>query len=308
MGSDSSIDITLNNIWRCWYTWRQGKKRTAAIDNFSYSLERYLFDLWSSLKAGTYRHSKYQKFIIADTKKRLISVASIRDRIVHRLLYDYLTLIFDRTFIYDAWSCRIDKGLHACIERTHSLIKKFRRGWVWRADIAKFFDNVDHDVLKSCVFRRVYDPKARSLIEETISSFSTAPGKGIPIGNLTSQVFANIYLNELDRFVSHIIRPLAMVRYGDDFLVIGQNRDQVSMWRDLIRDFLEQSLKVAVHKKNDIIVPAHAGVHFVGLKITPLEKRLKKRMVGRIKSRLTFANISSYRFLSSAYESDSMLQ
>lgn len=209
MGTES-IDLGLKNIYCSWFAYRKGKKPSHDLDHFQYNLDEELPDLYKMLDSNTYKHGSYRKFMVTDNKKREISVAFVRDRVVHRLLYDYLTKIFDKTFIYDAWSCRKDKGLVGAINRAQEFICKYQNGFVWRADISKFFNNVDHSILFEILKRKIRNEKVLSLLKEIIDSFEA----GIPIGNLTSQIFSNIYLNELDRFVKHKLRVKCYLRYG----------------------------------------------------------------------------------------------
>ena len=171
MGKDVSIELSLENLWRTWLNFRAGKKPTPELDELQYDLEGNFFKLHRELNRRTYRHGRYRVFTVCDNKKRVISVAPIRDRLVHRLLYDYLVPIYDSTFIFDAWSCREGKGLLACIERTQKFLTAHPRSFVWRTDIRKFFDSVDHETLLATLSRRIRDPKALWLIQEIISSF-----------------------------------------------------------------------------------------------------------------------------------------
>lgn len=296
MGRLESIDCSLANIWRSWYAFRRGKKRSFELDVFFYNLEGNLLSLRQDLVNNTYKHGTYGTFMITDTKKRTISVAQTRDKIVHRLLYDYLVEQFDRTFIYDTWSCRKEKGLIRAIERTQENLMKYRYGYVWRGDIAKFFDNVDQKVLKKQIRRRIKDKNALKIIDEVIKSYSSyITEKGMPIGNLTSQIFTNIYLHELDRYINHVIKPLAYIRYGDDFIVIFNDLKHLQLCRKHLVVFIDQMLKISIHATNDIIVPVLRGIHFLGCDIYPNGRRLRKRVYNRIKQRLNYQNSSSYR-------------
>ncbi|MCC7197405.1 reverse transcriptase [Candidatus Peregrinibacteria bacterium] len=127
MGSVESIDLSLENIWRSWFEFKKGKRFTFELHTFQYYLEKNLYKLFLDLNNGCYRHGSYKKFIVCDNKRREISVASVRDRVVHRLMYDYLEKIYDKTFIYDAWSCRKEKGLLGAIERTQEFLKPLRK-------------------------------------------------------------------------------------------------------------------------------------------------------------------------------------
>src|SRR3990167_9915086 len=171
-GSTSDIDVSLSNIWRTWWAFRAGKRASAAITAFEYELENNLWQLHHELTAGSYRHRGYTHFVVHDTKPRLIAVAMFRDRVVHRLLYDYLVPIWDKTFIYDAWSCRKNKGLYGAIDRAQLFMKTYYSGWVWRTDIIKFFDSVNQSTLKRLLRRRVHDPAALWLLDEVINSYN----------------------------------------------------------------------------------------------------------------------------------------
>jgi RNA-directed DNA polymerase len=172
MGSD--IDLSLRNIWQSWFNFKKGKRMTAELHDFQFHLEKNLFELQCDFVNENYRHSAYRKFIVCDNKRREISVSGIRDRVVHRLIYDYLVPIFDKTFIYDAWSCRKDKGLLGAIERTQEFLRKNPHAYIWRADIKKFFDSVDQEILLRLIFRKVQCPKAQWLIRKVTDSFPTA--------------------------------------------------------------------------------------------------------------------------------------
>lgn len=320
MTGNVSIDLSLANIWKSWWLFRRGKERTAELERFTFYLEQNLFSLWCDLNHGTYRHGGYRVFTVTDNKRRTISVASIRDRVVHRLLYEYLVPIFDPTFAFDAWSCRKGKGLIGAIERTHAGLATNPRAFVWRTDIKKFFDSVDQDVVHELLVRRIHDPRALSLLQNVISSF-WLPGpsrereretalrrRGMPIGNLTSQILANIYLNELDRFVMHRVQPLSYVRYGDDFILIGQTQAAVAAWRTEVTHFLYSKLVLEINPKNDILIPTKRGLHFLGVDIYPAGKRLRRRTLMRIRQRTNLRNAASYYGLLAQHGNKKMMK
>ncbi|MFA4891591.1 MAG: reverse transcriptase/maturase family protein [Candidatus Gracilibacteria bacterium] len=294
MIGNESIDLGLKNIYQSWFRYRKGKKPSHGLDCFQYSLEAELLSLHHDLDNGTYKHGDYRKFIVTDNKKREISVASVRDRVIHRLFYDYLVEIFDRTFIFDAWSCRCGKGLTGAIDKTQVFIKKYANGFVWRADIRKFFDNVDHDILFQLLKRKIRDEKALVLLKEIIDSFEIKEGVGMPIGNLTSQIFSNIYLNELDRFIKHEMKCKAYLRYGDDFVIFSRNKDELLRIKALTANFIENDLKLSLHAKNNLVVETKHGLKFLGVVLYPSGRRLSKRNQIRIKDRLDFHNSGSY--------------
>ena len=289
---------------------RQGKKASYDIDMFSYSLESLLSDLQAEIANGSYRHGTYRTFVVTENKKREISVASVRDRVVHRMLYEYLVPIYDQTFIFDVWSCRKGKGLVGAIKRTQDLFARYPNTYIWRADVRKFFDSVDHDVLKRILSFRIADPIALRLFHQVIDSYhvpalngvSVSDQKGIPIGNLTSQIFANIYFNEADRFVKHTLRPTAYLRYGDDFFIIAGSYAEASAFREKIIGFLRCELRLEINPKHDILIPVRHGLRFLGVEIFPSGRRLNTRNRKRIETNLRIENISSYRGLLGQHE------
>lgn len=266
------------------------------MHQFQYDLEKNLCNLYEDLNKGAYRHGPYRKFTVCDNKRREISVSSIRDRLVHRLIYDYLVFIWDKTFIYDAWSCRKGKGLLAAIKRTQSLLKSHPRAFIWRADIRKFFDNVDQKTLLRFIERRIHDCCGTlKIIIAVLQSYSaSSEGIGMPIGNLTSQIFSNIYLNELDHFVSHELRPSAYLRYGDDFLLLEMDLKNLEAMRNKVAAFLSNELKLSLNPKHDLIVKARHGLKFLGVELWPSGRRLSKRNKARIGVRLSLENVASY--------------
>lgn len=289
-----SIDLGLKNIYQSWFRYRKGKKPSQDFDRFQYNLEKELNSLYCDLNSGTYKHGNYRKFTVTDNKTREISVASMRDRVLHRLFYDYLVDIFDKTFIFDAWSCRKGKGLIGAIDRVQMYIKKYANGFVWRSDIRKFFDNVDHDILFQLLKRRIRDEKALILLKEIIDSFEIKEGVGMPIGNLTSQIFSNIYLNELDRFIKHKMGCKAYLRYGDDFVIFSRNKNSLVSIKEQTTDFIESKLRLNLHSKNNLIVETKHGLRFLGVVLCPNGRRLSKRNQTRIKDRINSRNSGSY--------------
>lgn len=291
-----SIDLSLKNIWHSWFTFRKGKRSTAELHAFQYYLEKNLYALFEDLNSGRYPHGGYRKFVVCDNKRREISVASIRDRVVHRLIYDYLNKIYDKTFIDDAWSCRKNKGLLAGIERAQSFLKSYPQSFIWRGDVKKFFDSVDQETLLNILSLRIKNGATLHLLQEVIGCFTTEEDRmvGMPIGNLTSQIFANIYLNEFDRFIKHQVKPKAYLRYGDDFIMLEPDLGKLEIFRNNSITFLENELKMKINPKNDRILKAKDGLRFLGVILWPNSRILNKRSLARASNRLTFNNVSSY--------------
>lgn len=292
------LEVGYNAVYRAWFAFRKGKAPTRAIDEFAYNLEANLAELSGELTAGSYRHGSYQAIILREKKRRDLAVAGVRDRVVHRLLYDYLLDKFDNSFDPDVWSCRAGKGLHSCLNRTQKMLQKYKHSYVWRADIIKFFDTVNHQVLLSCLSRKFMSGGPELwLCEEVILSYHVKPAAGIPIGNLTSQLFANIYLNEFDRFVRYKLKPQAYVRYGDDFLLFYPTRRKAFQAKVRAGRFLDRHLRLKINPRNDVVIPAHNGLKFLGHLINVEGSFVDKYTTARIMNKINWRNISSYRAL-----------
>ena len=287
------IDLSLSNIWKCWFEYKKGKKIGSEFLIFQDKLEANIQSIYADLNSGKYRHGEYRTFTVRDNKKREISVAEMRDRIVHRLVYDYLVPIFDKTFIYDAWSCRKGKGLFGAIKRAQSSLNSYPNCFVWRADVRKFFDNVEHEILFKLIEIKIKDEKALRVIREIIGSYQ----HGISIGNLTSQIFSNIYLNELDHFVKHEVKPLAYLRYGDDFIILRNFKDELVIDKNRITDFLKTNLRLDIHTRNNKIFKARHGLKFLGCVIYPKGRKLNKRVWDAVSRKLNIKNLPSYHGL-----------
>lgn len=262
-----SIDVSLSAMWKSYRAFRKGKVASRELLVFAYFLEDNLSRLSLELVDGTYRHGAYRTFIATDSKRRCIAVAPFRDRVVHRLLYDYLVRIFNDQFFFDVWSCRQGKGLIAAVHRTRQLAKRYRHGYFWRFDIEKYFDSVDHSLLLGLVGRCLQnDILAQAIIKKVVSSYHSArgKGKGIPIGNLTSQIFANIYLHELDRFLKHHLMIKDDLRYGDDLVLFSADLAEIMDWKSRVTDFLEHSLKLRLHRVNNVVGQVEDGVKYLG--------------------------------------------
>jgi hypothetical protein len=217
-------------------------------------------------------------------------------------VYDYLIDLVNPRLDYDVWSCRPGKGLHAALERTQALLRSYPNAFVWRADIRKFFDHVRHDELMKAIHQHTPSPQAIWLCLEITDSYNRLASKqaskqGIPIGNLTSQIFANIYLNEFDRFVRHVRKPAAYLRYGDDFIVLESSRPTCLDQRQAMQQFLTDELGLFLHPDNDIVVSGHEGLHFLGHWIYAKDIVIDTATKQRLLERLRLKNSASYQAL-----------
>lgn len=304
MGNSDSIDFSLSNLYRSWYAFRRGKRASSEIIGFQYSLESNIDQLHHLLVNKAYKHGAYAHFIVQDSKRREIAVAPVRDRVVHRLIYDHLMPTWDKTFIFDAWSCRNNKGQHKAIERAEGFMRQYKNGWVWRADITKFFDSVDQEKLFNLIKRRTTCEDTLWLIQEILDSYhKNEPGRGMPIGNLTSQVFANVYQNEFDRYMVHSLKPEAYLRYGDDWLCFSDNLPKLETIREHAVKFLAETLKLQVSQKLDIVTPVTKGITYLGVDLWPSGKRITKATQARVHRKIKPGNFTSYDALVQQFSS-----
>lgn len=294
---DLDIDFSISRIWQSWQAFIIGKRSSPDIISYKHQLSHNLIELSTELQQGKYKHSSYQKFTLFDPKRREIVVATVKDRIVHRLIYDYIVPIWDKSFCFDAWSCRKGKGLLGAIERSGKNFKKYKDGWLWRSDIYKFFDNVEHSILRDLIQKKIQGSKIMKLLDDVIDSYhykSADQNRGIAIGNLTSQIFANIYLNELDQFVLHAIKPFGYVRYGDDFVLWCKDELSAHEAQIVVTQFLTDHLLLKINPLHNHIQPVNNKLAFLGVEIWPNGRRLSPRIIRRIDERIDMSNATSY--------------
>ena len=229
-----------------------------------------ILSLHSDLRNRTYRHGSYRHFRISDPKPRDIHKASVLDRLLHHAIYRILYPFFDRTFCSDSFSCRIGKGTHRAIDRFRQFacsasMSHTKTCFVLKCDVRKFFANIDHDILLSILATYICDSDVLWLLHEVVGSFhSTAQGKGLPLGNLTSQLMVNIYMNELDLFVKHTLKARYYIRFADDFLVLNKDREMLESLLPAICNFLFNTLKLSLHPDKVFIKAVASGADFLG--------------------------------------------
>ncbi len=221
--------VSLENLFLAWKEFKKGKTSSQDVQEFGLYLEDNIFQLHEELKSHRYTHGTYTPFFVTDPKLRHIHKASIRDRLLHHAVFRILYPIFDRNFIYDSYSCRVGKGTHRAVNRLERFIAKLshnnnRLVYALKCDIRKFFDSINQDILTKLIDKKIEDKDTRWLIGQILGSFSKTPGRGLPLGNVTSQLFANIYLNELDQFVKHNLKVKYYLRYCDDFIILQDDK------------------------------------------------------------------------------------
>jgi len=240
---------------------------------------------------------------VNDSKPRKIHNASVTDRLVHHAIYRVLYPVYDKTFICDLYSCRINKGTHKALKRFRTFANKCSKNntktcWVLKCDIRKFFANIDHKILIDILSQRVTELDVINLLKEVINSFETQLGKGLPLGNLTSQLFSNIYLDVLDKFVKHKLKAKYYIRYADDFVILHSDRSYLEQCLPDIKIFLSEKLNLQLHEDKVFIKTLSSGVDFLGWVIFPkhqvLRTSTKRRMFRRVKESPKKATMQSY--------------
>ncbi len=251
------------------------------------------------LRGGIWTNEPYVPRRITDPKPRLIHVASVRDRVLFQAVYHYLYQIFDSSFIHDSYASRENKGTHAGVYRLEKFARKVsandtKPAFVLKCDIRKFFDSIDHDILFSLIARKVADEKLLDLIHHIIASFKSAPHKGLPLGNVTSQIFANIYLNELDQFITHRLKVHFYIRYCDDFVILDNSYEKLTTYTSALRTFLKSRLCLDLHPRKVTIRKLIQGVDFLGYVTLPHYRVLRTRTKRRMLRRMNKKNVISY--------------
>ncbi len=283
----------MDNLLSAWQEFIRDKRNKPDVQLFQLNLMDNLIQLHEDLRNLTYKHGEYKSFRINDPKPRHIHKATVRDRIVHRAIYRILYPFFQKTFIADSFSCQINKGTHKALNRFRAFGYKASHNntktcWILKCDIRKFFDNIDHQILKNILNLYISDEKIRWLLNCVIGSFRKEERIeiGLPLGNLTSQLFVNIYMNEFDQFVKHRLKLKHYIRYADDFVVFSENRDWLGSLIPIIREFLENKLKLQLHPKKVSIETLAFGVDFLGwVHFTDhrvLRAATRRRMMARI--------------------------
>jgi len=287
--------ISMENLLGAWKDFLKGKRKKKDVQEFQIRLTDNLISLHTDLKNKTYKHGGYYAFNISDPKPRNIHKASVRDRLLHHAIYRMLYPFFDKKFIFDSYSCRLNKGTHKAIDKFFIYSKKVsinntRTCWVLKCDVRKFFASIDQVILLKILESHIHDKNTLELLYKIIDSFhSTKPKIGLPLGNLTSQLLVNIYMNEFDQFMKHQLKAHYYIRYADDFVVLSHRIIFLESLIQKISDFLKNRLKLTLHPDKVFIKTLASGIdllgwiHFSDYRI--LRTTTKKRMFKNIKKK-----------------------
>jgi len=292
---------SIDNLELAYQKARKGKTTKGYVIEFEKNLEINLADLRIELLSEIYKPSPLETFILRDPKTRVISKSDFRDRIIHHAIVNVLEPIFDKSFIFDSYANRKGKGTLKAIKRFDEFMRKVsknnsRECFVLKADIKHYFEEVNHDILLQIIKRKISDKRGLHLIKEILdnTNFESQKGrvaseiykKGMPLGNLTSQFFANIYLNELDNFIKRILRVKFYVRYVDDFIILHKSKEQLEKWKKEIDCFLREKLRLELHPQKSRVIYLSRGVDFVGFRNFYHFKLLRKRNVRKMKNKI----------------------
>ena len=293
----------MENLFLAWKEFLNGKRKRKDTRTFEINLADNIFDLHRCLISHRYKHGQYLPFIIHDPKRRKIHKAKVRDRLLHHAIHRQLYPLYDRIFIADSYSCRNFKGIHMALDRFLYFFRKVsknnhRTAWVLKCDIRKFFDSIDHGILLSILSKKIADPNTLSLLQRIITSFEKMTNKGIPLGNLTSQLFANVYMHEFDQFMKQTLKVKQYIRYADDFVVLSENKTYLESMIPDIQTFLMNTLELSLHPNKVSIQTFASGVDFLGWVHFPhyriLRTVTKRRMLKNLKDNPSREVIQSY--------------
>jgi retron-type reverse transcriptase len=281
-----------DNLYNAFIQARRGKRRQPNVAAFEFDLEENLVTLQEELQQETYRPGQYTHFTLYEKKPRRISAAPFRDRVVHHALTRVIDPIWERRFIYDSYACRKRKGTHAALDRVTYFARRYP--YVLQCDVVQFFPSIDHAILEKLLARRIADDKTIRLCRHIIASgrgihneayqmqwfpgddlLAAARPRGLPIGNQTSQFWANVYLHELDKFVKERLRCRAYLRYVDDVLLFAENKPTLHRWREEISRYL-QTLRLLIHPNKSRVYPVTTGIPFLGFVVYPEHRRLQR--------------------------------
>ena len=294
------------NLERAFHQARRGKRRRRNVAGFECNLELELIELQDELLSESYRPGGYRHFTIYEGKPRRISAAPFRDRVVHHALCNVINPIWERRFIHDSYACRVGKGTHAALDRTTYFARRYP--YVLQADVVQFFPAVDHAILRGLLARRIADRPSMGLIDRILASgtgihadsfemqwfvgddlLAANRPRGLPIGNQTSQFWANVYLDPLDQFVKHELRcgkqSGAYLRYCDDLLLFAADKPTLHRWRREIEAFLV-TLRLKIHAQKTAVYPVGNGIPFLGFLVFPDHRRLRQGNGHRFARRL----------------------
>lgn len=280
------------NLEKAFLKARKGKTQKQYVIDFEKKLKENLLELRAELLMYTYKPRPLKTFILRDPKTRKISKSDFRDRVVHHAIVNIIEHFFEKRFIFDSYANRVGKGTLGAIKRFDVFKRKVSKNnsrtcFVLKADIKSYFDTVNHKILINILQEQIQDSQIVWLIKVILDNHQgKLKGKGMPLGNLTSQFFANVYLNELDQFVKHNLKATYYIRYVDDFVILSHSKKLLKKYKDEIDGFLKNKLDITLHPEKSKIVFVKKGVHFLGLRIFYYHTLLAKKNMRKFNKKL----------------------
>lgn len=288
--------ITFEALYKAHKSARRGKRKSWPCRHFEKDLEGNLIQLQNELVWGAYQVGWYRSFLIREPKVRKITaLVEFRDRVVQHALMAVLEPIWERSFISHSYACRDGKGTHAGADYAQKVMRecliKHGKLYALKADVRKYFQSINHGILKQLLRRKISDKKVLALLDLIVDSYSepNTPGVGIPIGNLTSQLFANIYLDALDQHIKCRLSERWYVRYMDDFVILHHDKRHLQALRISIEVWLADKLHLELNHKTGVfpVATKHGqGLDFLGYHLWPHKRRLRKGSLCRFKRRV----------------------
>ncbi len=296
--------VNMENLLSAWQEFLRGKRGKRGVQEFQLYLMDNILSLHDDLINSAWYHGPYHQFKISDPKPRIIHKATVRDRLLHRAIYRKLYPVFQPTFIADSFSCQTAKGTHKALERFLQFGRKVSKNntktcWILKCDIRKFFHSIDQQILMDILKAHIADQKVIALLQEIIDSFdSDRPQTGLPLGNLTSQLFCNVYMNEFDQFVKNQARVKYYIRYADDFVIFSDSKPCLEYLIPVIQEFLRSRLNLTMHPNKVFIKTLSSGMDFLGwvhfFDHRVLRTATKRKMFRKLSDNPTLATVSSY--------------
>lgn len=313
-------DFTLEEVLKAYLSCRKNKRNTINQIKFELNLEENIFNLYKALNNGTYYPGRSICFVVTYPKLREIFAADFKDRVIHHLLVSRIEGYFEKRFIFDSYACRVNKGVHKAIERLNKF-EKYNKYYL-SIDIKSFFSSIDKNILYSIIVdgggvnsKKIFLNKSTKYLLKIIifydptlnycikgdkdllnkipfnkSLFRTPKGKGLPIGNLTSQFFGNVYLNQIDQYIKRTLKVRYYIRYVDDLILLSNDKNKLLRWREDINNYLINNLKLELNKNKDKLGSVKDGINFLGYIIRPNYKLSRRRVVSNLKNKLYFFN------------------
>lgn len=282
MYSFDNANLSFNQAAKC-------KRFKPEVLAFSMDKEDNLLDLCEDIEHLTYKQGQYRIFKVWEPKERLIMALPFPDRVAQHMIVNQIAPSFERGFYYHSYACRAGKGMHAASNTLYIwlyelMIKDGKRIYAFKGDISKYFASIPHDRLKDENRRYIGDRKALILMDDIIDHNGILPdGVGIPVGNLTSQLFANVYGNILDKFVKHSLNIVPYIRYMDDFIILSDDLAKLREWAARIEEFLIEEMSLTLNPKSTILYAGN-GVDFCGYIHYPEYRKVRKASVRRLKN------------------------